>query len=243
MPADTAEMSLVAGHRVTRLLELCGARDHLPCADRRPASGRANGPRWTTASRRTRAMWRSCLGRMLHHLRYSEQRPFCGGLRAEWVGRQHLRCGLFAVSFLSRRKASLRGRRGTEAGMATDNGFPQDRPDSGALSAAISQAIVQLMAESTGRGPTKARTTIDRDLIVVLLQNGLTPGERYLAESNRGEQVLEMRRAYQDAMSSDCVAAIEGLTGRTVLAFMSANHIDPDLAAETFVLKPDTNRT
>jgi len=112
--------------------------------------------------------------------------------------------------------------------------------EGGALNAAISETIVRLVAETTGRGPTKARTTIDRDLIVVVLQNSLTPGERYLADSHRGEQVLDMRRAYQDAMSADCIAAIEDLTGRTVLAFMSANHIHPDLAAETFILKPES---
>jgi hypothetical protein len=39
-------------------------------------------------------------------------------------------------------------------------------------------------------------------------------------------------------MSADCIAAVEDLTGRTVIAFMSANHIDPDLAAEPFVLAP-----
>jgi uncharacterized protein YbcI len=113
------------------------------------------------------------------------------------------------------------------------------RLDGGALNAAISQAIVQLMAENTGRGPTKARTTIDRDLIVVMLQDNLTPGERYLASSNRAEQVEEMRRAYQEAMRSDCIAAVEHLTDRKVTAFMSANHIEPDLAAEVFVLKPE----
>ena len=48
-----------------------------------------------------------------------------------------------------------------------------------------------------------------------------------------------MRRAYQDAMRSGCIASIEGLTGRTVEAFMSANHIDPDLAAEIFILRPE----
>ena len=48
-----------------------------------------------------------------------------------------------------------------------------------------------------------------------------------------------MRRAYQDAMRSDCVAAVQDLTGRTVQAFMSANHIHPDLAAEIFVLEPE----
>jgi uncharacterized protein YbcI len=120
--------------------------------------------------------------------------------------------------------------------MATSDS--QSNRDDGRLSAAISQAIVRLLSESTGRGPTKARTTIDGDLVVVLLQNSLTPGERYLASTGRSQQVEDMRRAYQEAMSADCIAAVEDLTGRTVIAFMSANHIDPDLAAETFVLGP-----
>lgn len=116
---------------------------------------------------------------------------------------------------------------------------PRHRPSGGALHAAISQAVVGLLADRTGRGPTKARTTIDRDLIVVLIQNTLTPGERYLAENDRADEVQRMRRAYQEAMRSDCIAAIEDLTGRTVKAFMSANHIEPDLAAEVFVLQPE----
>ena len=113
-------------------------------------------------------------------------------------------------------------------------------PTGGALQDAISQTVVRLLADSTGRGPTQARTTIDRDLIVVLLRNALTPGERYLVDRGRSEQVENMRRAYQDAMRTDCVAAIQSLTGRTIQAFMSANHVDPDLAAEVFVLEPDT---
>ena len=126
--------------------------------------------------------------------------------------------------------------------MATKKHDSQQRPEHGELGAAISQAVVRLMAESTGRGPTQARTTIDRDLIVVLLQNALTRGERYLTESDRSEQVHAMRRAYQEAMRSDCTAAIEDLTGRTVIAFMSANHLDPDLAAEVFVLAPQAGK-
>jgi uncharacterized protein YbcI len=117
------------------------------------------------------------------------------------------------------------------------------RSDGGVLHASISEAVVRLVAGSTGRGPTKARTTIDRDLIVVMLQNSLTTGERYLADNDRAEQVLATRRAYQDVMRTECVAAIEDLTDRTVIAFMSANHIDPDLAAEVFVLKPEAAAT
>jgi uncharacterized protein YbcI len=72
----------------------------------------------------------------------------------------------------------------------------EPRRENGQLNAAVSEALVRMLADTTGRGPTKARTTIDRDLIVVMLQNTLTPGERYLAGSDRAEQVLAMRRAY-----------------------------------------------
>ena len=127
--------------------------------------------------------------------------------------------------------------------MARQHDSPEPRLQGGALNAAISEMIVRHLSENTGRGPTRARTTIDHDLIVVVLQNSLTSGERYLADHDRTEQVLDMRRAYQDAMRTDCIASIEDLTGRTVQAFMSANHIDPDLAAEVFILKPDTPAT
>jgi uncharacterized protein YbcI len=123
--------------------------------------------------------------------------------------------------------------------MARQRNASHDRPEGGALNAAISEVVVRLMAQRTGRGPTKARTTIDRDVIVVVLQNSLTSGEQFLVDSDHSEQVLDMRRAYQAAMRTDCVAAVEALTDRTVTAFMSANHIEPDLAAEVFVLEPE----
>jgi hypothetical protein len=48
--------------------------------------------------------------------------------------------------------------------------------------------------------------------------------------------VLETRRAYQLTMGEDFTAGIEEITGRQVIAFLSANHIDPDVAIESFVL-------
>jgi uncharacterized protein YbcI len=124
--------------------------------------------------------------------------------------------------------------------MARQRNASHDRPEGGALNAAISEAVVRLMAQRTGRGPTKARTTIDRDVIVVVLQNSLTSGEQFLVDRDHSEQVLDTRRAYQAAIRTDCVAAVEALTDRTVTAFMSANHIEPDLAAEVFVLEPES---
>ena len=109
----------------------------------------------------------------------------------------------------------------------------------GSLASAISNAVRQLAAEYTGRGPTRARTSIRDNLVVVLLEDTLTKGERRLVTKGREMRVLDYRAEFQAAMREDAIASIEKLTGRRVKAFMSANHIDPDLAAELFVLEPE----
>lgn len=111
----------------------------------------------------------------------------------------------------------------------------------GSIPAAISSAVVQLMREYTGRGPTKARTYIDEDLITVVLQDTLTMGERSLVRDGETDLVLTSRKAFQRTMSTQLIAAIERLSGRSVFAFLSDNHIDPDIAVETFVLAPTIN--
>ena len=37
-------------------------------------------------------------------------------------------------------------------------------------------------------------------------------------------------------MQAEFNGAVEQLTGRSVVAFISGNHVDPDMAAEVFVL-------
>jgi uncharacterized protein YbcI len=108
----------------------------------------------------------------------------------------------------------------------------------GAISAQISTAAVRLIAEYTGRGPTKAHTVINRDSVVILLGDTLTKGERSLAKMGMSDHVQETRRRYQMAMREDLIDAVEEHIGRRVIAFMSDNHIDPDMAAEVFVLEP-----
>ena len=113
----------------------------------------------------------------------------------------------------------------------------EERPTGGSLSAAISNAIVRIMAEYTGRGPTKARTSIRDDLVVVLMQETLTKAERSLLAAGQHDFVLETRKRHQNTMREDFVAAVQILTERKVIAFMSTNHLEPDMAAELFVLE------
>jgi uncharacterized protein YbcI len=106
----------------------------------------------------------------------------------------------------------------------------------GTKAAAISNHVVRTMSDYTGRGPTKARTYINDDLVTVLLQDTLTRGERSLVGDGVDGLVLSMRKAFQCTMREDLVQGVEAILGRKVIAFMSDNHIDPDVAAEIFVL-------
>jgi uncharacterized protein YbcI len=103
---------------------------------------------------------------------------------------------------------------------------------------AIANHVVQLLSEYTGRGPTKARTTFSHDLVTVVVQDLLAKGERSLVRDGKADLVLDLRRAYQQTMRHELVAGVEEITGRRVIAFLSANHIDPDVAIESFVLAP-----
>jgi uncharacterized protein YbcI len=68
-----------------------------------------------------------------------------------------------------------------------------ERAQSRSLSSAISNAIRQLIADYTGRGPTRARTSIRDNLVVVLLEDTLTKGERRLVRKGRDHRVIDRR--------------------------------------------------
>src|SRR4051795_10452138 len=115
---------------------------------------------------------------------------------------------------------------------------PDRQRSDGELAATISKTVVRALARTTGRGPTKARTTIGENGVFVVLQDSMTVGEQTLADHGEGQAVLDLRRRWQRVMQADVSKEIEQLTGRKVIGFMSDNHIDPDLAVEVFILDP-----
>ena len=108
----------------------------------------------------------------------------------------------------------------------------------GRQAALISNAITRLHRDHYGRGATAARTIIQRNYVVCFLDDIYTPVERTLIEAGRPEAVRETRNLFQDAMGPKFREAVEEVTGRTVIGFMSQVHFDPDMAAEVFVLEP-----
>jgi uncharacterized protein YbcI len=76
------------------------------------------------------------------------------------------------------------------------------------------------------------------DTVVCILQGGFTTVERTLLDTGDVESVYQMRRSFQQAMEEEFRRIVEEATGRTVIAYMSSIHVDPDLAVELFVLEP-----
>jgi uncharacterized protein YbcI len=111
----------------------------------------------------------------------------------------------------------------------------------GSKSAAISNLTVRLLSQYTGRGPTKARTFFNEDMVTVLLRDTLTRGELSLVENDHGDLVLATRKTFQDVMGADLTAGVQQILQRKVIAFLSSNHIEPDIAVETFILAPEEN--
>jgi uncharacterized protein YbcI len=106
----------------------------------------------------------------------------------------------------------------------------------GVLNAAIARSVVRYHAEQLGRGPTKAHAFHHDNIVVVVLEDTMTRSDQSLVAAGRGDAVLYTKRAVQETLGPYLRSSIERLTGCKVQAFMSANHLEPDLVAELFVL-------
>lgn len=108
----------------------------------------------------------------------------------------------------------------------------------GSQASRISNGAVQIVREYTGRGPTKARTTITDDMVTILMGDTLTKGEQHLVDGGHEKRVLDTRQDFQQMMRQQLVSLVETQVQRQVMAFMSTNHTNPDMAVEIFVLAP-----
>ena len=115
----------------------------------------------------------------------------------------------------------------------------EQRESAQSPAAQISQTAVRLLRDYTGRGPTKARTTINTDTVMIVFGDTLTKAEKALVANGKEDRVLQLRHDFQMVMRDDLIGIVESAMGRKVIAFMSTNHVDPDLAVEVFMLEQD----
>jgi uncharacterized protein YbcI len=78
-----------------------------------------------------------------------------------------------------------------------------------------------------------------RNYVVAFLEDIYTPVERTLLNDGQHEGVKQTRQLFQMAMRGAFSEAVEEITGRRVVQFMSQVAFEPDMAAEVFVLEPN----
>jgi uncharacterized protein YbcI len=125
--------------------------------------------------------------------------------------------------------------------MAQEAPRPQTDAESAALGATlaeISRTLVTIQKRNYGKGPVRARSFLQKDVLTVILEGGYTTIEHKLEEHGHTNEVIAARLAMQKAVESEMRAAVETILRRSVRSFMSANDPANDLQAEVFVLDP-----
>jgi uncharacterized protein YbcI len=108
------------------------------------------------------------------------------------------------------------------------------------LLAAVTEAMVSMHERYHGRAPATAKTLMmGDDLLACVMAGVYTDVEKTLIELQRTTIVQQTRSAFQEAMQQKFIDAVERLSGRRVVAFISNQHVGPDLEIELFVLTPE----
>lgn len=112
-----------------------------------------------------------------------------------------------------------------------------DLLDGNDLLTAISASMGALHERYYGRAPGSIKSQMmGDDLLACVLGGVYTEVEKTMIELQRSAIVQETRSAFQAAMQQKFISEVERLTGRRVLAFISNQHVGPDLEIELFVL-------
>ena len=108
------------------------------------------------------------------------------------------------------------------------------------LLVAVSEAMGALHERYYGRVPVTAKSQMmGGDLLACVLGGVYTEVEKTMIELERTAIVQETRSAFQEAMQHRFIDAVQRITGRRVLVFISNSHVGPDLEMELFMLAPE----
>jgi uncharacterized protein YbcI len=116
-------------------------------------------------------------------------------------------------------------------------------PDAGSRAgeqlAAVTNGIVKLFRDYYGRGPTKAKSyMLDDRILICVLEETMTRVEKTLVDNGHSDKVREVRLTFQEAMAHEFKQCVREATGREVAAYHSQLTTEPDLGFEFFVLGP-----
>jgi uncharacterized protein YbcI len=92
----------------------------------------------------------------------------------------------------------------------------------GQLEAEISDAMVKLQRERTGRGPAQTHTYIIEDMVIVRMQEVLTSAERQLRGNHHGQSLVkQFHQHLHELARPELERIIEGHCGARVISIHS----------------------
>jgi uncharacterized protein YbcI len=109
---------------------------------------------------------------------------------------------------------------------------------SGFVRADLANAMVNVMKELYGRGPSGAKAWLLDEYVLIVMEGGLLRHEETLLQAGREDLVRSYRLAFQEAVRDVAIEAVQRITGRRVLNYHSQIVFDPTRAFELFMLAP-----
>jgi uncharacterized protein YbcI len=100
----------------------------------------------------------------------------------------------------------------------------------------ITDALTGVQRRYLGHGPASATTFQHDNVVVIVMRDVLSKAEKILAQNGSAADVHKTRELYRQEMEGDFRAAVERLTGRSVVAFLGASQLERDVTAEIFIL-------
>jgi len=106
--------------------------------------------------------------------------------------------------------------------------------------AQIANEMVRLYKQQYGRGPTRARAAYaGPNVLLCTLEDTLTAAERALVAMGEHQRLRDTRIFMQYAVEERFRDAVERLTGRRVVGFVSGIDTGADISSEVFYLEPE----
>jgi uncharacterized protein YbcI len=110
-----------------------------------------------------------------------------------------------------------------------------------ALLAAVTDEMVGLHQRYYQRAPVTAESVLlEGEVLICILAGVYTDVEKTMIELQRTAIVQETRSTFQRAMEHKFISAVERLSGRDVLSFISNCRVGPDMEIEVFILESNS---
>jgi uncharacterized protein YbcI len=113
-----------------------------------------------------------------------------------------------------------------------------DMGDTSHVRAEISNAVVGLHRDYFGKGPNRAKTYINDNLVLCVLENGTTTVEQTLRSGGRADEARTARvDVIQDTAEEALKSKVEELTHQKVGALIGGHNPDEDVTTLVFLLE------